>query len=303
MKINRKVEDKEEGYQRALSVSRADRIAKFIDAKNVLPTSVLISFDEGEFKGGKLVVPRRKDAGWVIDGQHRLEGAHRAKTDITLPVVAFVGLADAEQVNCFVTINREHKGVPTSLYYELLKQLPGSKLEADATKEIAADIASIAKRDEDSPFYRRIVSTSAPKSGEISLTNWVRKIAPLIKVGGRLSTLPFDERLGVLDNYYKGLGQVFTKEFNRTDSVFFKTIGFGALMNVLPAVLDLCLQQYKGFRVADVAKLFKQVEHFDFNGWRQLGTGNAAETSAGNDLRAELSDAFSDTQKSGIVLK
>ncbi len=59
-----------------------------------------------------------------------------------------------EQINCFVTINREQKGVPSSLYYELLKHLPGSRSEAELAKERAADMATELKIDETSPFYR-----------------------------------------------------------------------------------------------------------------------------------------------------
>ena len=84
VKINKREEDKNEGYQRALSPARADKIAQFIDAENVLPGSVLISFDD-DTKLTKdrdaIVIPNRADAGWVIDGQHRLAGASRSEQE------------------------------------------------------------------------------------------------------------------------------------------------------------------------------------------------------------------------------
>jgi len=43
------------------------------------------------------------------------------------------------------------------------------------------------KKDPESPFHGRIVSTIAPKDGQISLTNFVRKVQPHLKSDGRLS--------------------------------------------------------------------------------------------------------------------
>lgn len=128
LSINRKIEDKDEGYQRTLSGSRVKSIAKYIDQGNTVPQSLLVSFDAGEVvtKAGKkyLKIKKVKDAGWVIDGQHRLAGAYNAKKKINLSFLAFVGLEVQEQIQLFITINQEAKGVPASLYLDLLKNLP-----------------------------------------------------------------------------------------------------------------------------------------------------------------------------------
>jgi DGQHR domain-containing protein len=306
VKINKREEDKDEGYQRAVSPARADKIARFIDAENVLPGSVLISFDDDtklDKDSKAIVIPNRADAGWVIDGQHRLAGAFRSKKDIRLPVLAFIGLSIDEQINCFVTINREQVGVPSSLYYELLKYL-GSKSEAEVTKERAADLAQKLKTDELSPFFGKIVVTIAPKRGEMSLTNFVRKLAPLMKRDGRLAYYNDEDRQGIINNYYLALQQVFPVEYKRGDSIFFKTLGFGALMNVLPTFVDLCIQNYHGFRVEDAVALFKKIDYFDFSAWHQKGTGSAAEITAGDDLRSEFRRAFEgDENHTTIKLK
>lgn len=296
VKINKREEDKDKGYQRALSQSRAEKIARFIEKGNVLPGSVIISFDEDskfDKANSTITIPNRADAGWVIDGQHRLAGASVSEKDIDIPVVAFIGLSIEEQINCFVTVNKEHVGVPSSLYYDLLKYLPPTKTDAELSKERAADLANTLKSDEKSPFFGKIVVTIAPKRGEISLTNFVRKIAPLLKRNdGRLAVLLDEEREGVLNNYYLALQQVFPTEYKRGDTIFFKTLGFGALINVFPTFLDLCINHYHGFRVADAASLFKRIDYFDFAAWHKVGTGSAAEIQAGDDLRTALTRAF-----------
>lgn len=304
LSINRRVEDKDEGYQRALSVSRVRSIANFIKTKRVIPGAIVVSLDEASFstKSRELTVPKGTDVGWVIDGQHRLAGANMAAKegfDIELPVVAFVGLENNRQVEQFVTINREGKNVPTSLYLDLLKVLPLKNL-ADAPRERATDIANELRKDEDSPFFERIVVTVSPKSGQISLTNFVRKISPLVADKGTLHLYTVYEQKRVVSNYFEGLRQVFPKEFDKRDGIFFKTIGFGALWNAFPTFFNLAVKNQKGFAVADVVAIFKRVDSFDFSAWGQLGTGSSAEITAGDDLKTELRLAF-DATKEGVL--
>ena len=179
LSINRRIEDKDEGYQRALSVARIRSIANYIKGKRAIPGAIIVSLDNATFdsKTSEITIPKGTDVGWVIDGQHRLAGAEvaaREGLDVELPVVAFLGLEERRQVEQFVTINREGKNVPTSLYLDLLKVLPFKK-PADAARERATDIGTGLRRDEDSPFFEKIVVTVSPKAGQISLTNFVRK--------------------------------------------------------------------------------------------------------------------------------
>jgi len=297
LSINRRVEDKDEGYQRALSVSRVRSIANYIKAKRAIPGAIVVSLDKAVFASatGVLTIPKGTDVGWVIDGQHRLAGAvmaAREGCDVELPVVAFIGLSDRLQVDQFVTINREGKNVPTSLYLDLLKLLP-FKNPADAARERATDIGTDLRREEDSPFFERIVVTVSPKSGQISLTNFVRKITPLVVPDkGMLYVYSQREQVAVVSNYYKGLREVFPKEFDKKDSIFFKTLGFGALWNAFPTFFNLALKNQSGFTVKDVIAIFKKIESFDFSTWAQYGTGNQAEMNAGEDVRTQLLVAF-----------
>lgn len=299
LSINRRIEGKDEGYQRTLSASRVRSITNYIKQKRAIPGSIIVSFDNAKFDkdDGILRVPKGDDVGWVIDGQHRLAGAEmaaRENHEIELPVVAFIGLSEGKQIEQFVTINREGKNVPTSLYLDLLKLLP-TKKPSDAAKERAADLATVLKGDEGSPFFERIVVTVSPKPGQLSLTNFVRKIAPLVTPDkGILHIYTQKEQLGVISNYFEGLRQVFPKEFESKDSIFFRTVGFGALWNAFHTFFSLALKERQGFAVKDVIEIFKRVDTFDFSTWRQYGSGNQAEINAGEDLKTELLLAFTD---------
>lgn len=301
--INTREADKDKGYQRVLSSSRVRSIAKYIDGKNPIPTSILVSFGDAakvDKDGTTMLITANPDAGWVIDGQHRLAGAHMADKEIELPVIAFIGLDIEEQIKQFITINKEAKGVPTSLYYDLLSHLP-VKSAADRAKERAADIAAELRKDDESPFFGRVVITTAPKKGELSLNNFVRKVYPLLLDGRALSTYSMQEQKLIIANYYKGLQVAFPTYFAKQSSIFFQTIGFGGLMNALPTFLSLCIKTHKAFKVDDVAKVFAEIKHFDFSAWEKFGTGTAAEAQVGEDLKGDLLAAF-ETPGGGVSL-
>src|SRR5712691_3155045 len=74
VKINRREEDKRKGYQRALQPERASQIAKFIDSGQPIPTNIVVAFDHARLRKSsrEIQIEEIDDAGWVIDGQHRL---------------------------------------------------------------------------------------------------------------------------------------------------------------------------------------------------------------------------------------
>lgn len=308
LSINRRVTDKDEGYQRVLSTARVQAITAYITKGRSIPGSIIVSLDEATFDAKKsaLTIPAGTDIGWIIDGQHRLAGAAMAARegiDIELSVVAFLGLTPSDQIEQFVTINREGKNVPTSLYLDLLHLLPNRR-PADVAKERAADLATQLRREEGSPFFERIVVVIPPKSGQtISLTNFVRKIGPHVsRDKGILGPYTQLEQMRIVSNYYAGLRQVFPREFDARHSMFFKTLGFGALWNVFPTVFGLTLKHQLGFTVGDVVMTMKAIENTDFSSWAQFGTGDQAERTAAEDIRTSLVIAFKSDPGEGTTL-
>lgn len=298
--INQRSEDKEEGYQRALSNARVRTIARYINTGGMLTGSIVVSFDEGTFNKGHqtLRLPNKKNIGWVIDGQHRLAGAHEASKngkDVLLPVIAFLQLSLEKQIELFITINREARGVPASLYIDLLKTLPKQKTDRELTDERIADIARGLDRDEQSPFNQKIIFTRTAAAGEISLNNFARILRPHItRPTGAISLFPPTEQEGAINNYYKALMVSFPKHFKKKTPIFFRTIGFGAVFRAFPLVFNLTRSHYNAFSVANISKVFAEIHDFDFEKWDQVGSGTAAEIAAGEDFIAAIEEAFED---------
>jgi DGQHR domain-containing protein len=290
--INKRDPSTDKGYQRVLSSSRVQAIAKYIDSGRVLPTSILVSLEKPVKLSpdrSKIIIPAGKKVGWVIDGQHRLAGGNEAVTEIEFIVVAFLNLNIEEQIRQFMTINNESKGVPTSLIYDLLSYMPPNKTAADVAKEQAAEIAKILSRDEASPFYGRIAIVHSPKKGEISMVNFVRKIAPLItRDRGKFGRYSLEDQKRIIDNYFKAYMHVFPDQSEPSSSIIYQTLGFGAVINVLDVVFDYSIKMTQGFAVNDIIKILKYVEDEDLNDWKSYGSGSAAEILAGNDFKTKI---------------
>ncbi len=299
VKINKRIEDKDAGYQRALSTNRVGAIAQFIDGGGVLPTGIVVSFEHARFKrrDSMLTVDVRPDAGWVIDGQHRLAGSYEAEKDIQVPVVAFVNLPIEEQVRIFVTINKEQKGVPTSLYYDLLPYLDAPsrrEQQKQALQRGARDLARTLSTSESSPFFGRIVSTRPPSRGkEISLTNFIRKVAPYLKQPkGVLSAYSPERREKLISSFYRALSMVYTEEFSKERSFFFQTLGFGAMMDVLPSVVHHAIIRKRGVRTSDFYELFSMIGDFNVRQYEGKGTGAGSEAEVARDFVQALDYAL-----------
>jgi len=312
LQINVRSADKDEGYQRALSNSRAEDISNFISARGLISPALIVSLNNSTFdqESSTLIIPNVEDAGWVIDGQHRLRGAYLAaisdkSVNLNLPVVAFSDLSEDEQIVQFVTINKEAKGVPTSLYYDLLNRLPHNKTPAEKAKEIATEIARTLTKDMDSVFYERVIFIRSPKKGELSVNNFVRKISPLLTENkGSLGTnFTQQNQTKIIDNYFTALKIVFPEQFSSRNYRFFGTLGFGAAINAFDTVFSLTRTEFGTFTIEDIAKVLQIADEHNFSNWDQHGTGVAAETAVGNDFKAVIAARAREVKKTDSILR
>jgi DGQHR domain-containing protein len=304
--ISRREEDKDEGYQRVLSASRVRAVADYILAGNIIPGSITIALDAGKFSATKdrLHIRAGRDVAWVIDGQHRLAGAHLASeegVEIELNVIALVDFDEQQQIEQFVTINREGKNVPTSLYLDLLKRLPHIKKPGEVAAERAADIANVVRHQKDSIFYGRIAVTTSPHQGrQVSMVNFVRKITPYVNPErGLLNVFTLTQQTEIVENYFVAIRKIYPDEWKKPNSIFFKTIGFGALWNVFEDIFKECTMQGDGFRVQDIEEVMEPLRNFDFAQWSSIGTGSKAEIEAAKNFRIDFARSVEKRRKGG----
>lgn len=167
--IDRMSPDNPKAIQRRLNRTKILRIKEFLSySGNTIATSVVVVFDErkvsfdGEANGiGNLSVSWRpgQAAGIIVDGQHRVIGAHEYKEDISLNVVGIIGADDTEGAFQFLVINNNSSKVSPSQvkalftsYKEeelLQRMLDSGSTNVDAEKITALDLFDGGS---DSPF-------------------------------------------------------------------------------------------------------------------------------------------------------
>jgi DGQHR domain-containing protein len=156
------------GVQRRESPAKVQAIKQFLtlDSMNTIPSSITVALFDFEVQPGDdgcdTVTIGTDEKALVIDGQHRLFGAHAFNPDMPLNIVAIAGPSDMEIAFQFLVINNKASRVPTdhirllslNLDDEVLRdRLASARISLDAT----ASYVGVVDRDEVSPFYRSVI--------------------------------------------------------------------------------------------------------------------------------------------------
>jgi len=295
--VSRRIEDKEKGYQRSFSSSRIKQIARYIDKENgILPNSILVNLDAGKYtydeKDQKLLLNEEGALGFIIDGQHRVWGAHEAKEDIILPVVATAGLDNVNQAKLFVKINQSQRGVPASLYLDLLNLTDGViedfDDEAVPAQRRAIEIAKRLNEDEDSPLFELIRTTGDSGRG-IALSEFVNQAKEYVDPkNGKLLNYGFEQQYSIFKIYFKAVKGVFLEQWDDEKSLILKTVGFGGLMEAFYEIFQLVSQRGKTFSTDNTIQLLNLIKDFKFNSENLPGGGIKAQENAAKVIIASI---------------
>jgi hypothetical protein len=90
---------------------------------------------------------------------------------------------------------------------------------------------------------------------------------------------------------------VFPEEFRKNNSVFFRTIGFGAMFNAFDEIFTRVLSEYGTFKIQDIKKTIGLISDYEVANWEELGTGNKAEQFAAQNFLTSLRKAIKAVSK------
>ncbi|MFZ7336596.1 DGQHR domain-containing protein [Comamonas jiangduensis] len=278
-KVSRVDEDANVGYQRHLSEKRADAIADYINAGNIIPGAVILSAQKNaelKFEDGNLTINLIPGSFFVIDGQHRLYGSKKADAEISLPVCILDGLDHAAEVKYFIDINSTQKGVPKTLRIELMKFLS----EPDSVDAIRNRLFKDLNESPESPLYERMSATSSAP-GRLSLVPFQAAIDPLIN-GDILGQFVYEDKKKLLINFLsavEGALEKMDESTNRlTTSAFFQ-----AIFKIFDKVCNLSIMHNKNYSLESMSMVMDGIVSIDLS--RHTGSNQAAI----NDLASELS--------------
>ncbi len=310
--VSRRIEDKEKGYQRSFSKARVNQIKTYIDKeKGILPNSVLVNIDSEKYsydpKRNKLKFPGgTSNLGFIIDGQHRVWGANKAEHTIELPVVATIELTTQQQAQLFVKINKSQKGVPVSLYLDLLDITEGVIEDYDnenvSSSRRGIEIVKRLNDDEESPFFD-LVRTTGDSGRGIALSEFVNLLKNYIDPKkGKLLNYGFEDQYKIFKIYFRAFKSVFLSEWEDKTSLILKTVGFGGIMHSFFDIFQLVIQREKIFSTQNTIKLLKKISKLKFNSETFPGGGIKAQENAGKLIVSYIRKAIKDDEDFNIEI-
>lgn len=274
VKIPRRSEDPERGIQRQLDPDRVKAISRFCsDPDAMFPTPIVISINENipyniDKQARTIHLPDGLPIGYVIDGQHRLEGIKQSELaeKFDLPVCMMFGLTGEEMAYVFSTINSTQKSVSMSLIYDLF-DLSRNR----SPYKTAHNIARVLNNKEGSALKGRLkmLGRKTPEHPYATLSQgtFVKNLVRLISVKPdedmrkiiRNEELEPNENLPlrkyflmekdevilkIFENCFNALRNVFREEWNYPESnILWKTTGFCAVLYSLNYILRIGISE------------------------------------------------------------
>lgn len=177
-----KLGPKSSGPQRERREAKVTAIAKFLDtdARNIIPTAVVLAFREGTAKfardkedrnAGELTIKNDGDfAATIVDGQHRLYGIEQYDEKTQVAIVGLLDTTDAERAFQFLVINNKSSRVAAAHTKALIARMKNTDLSQRLTAaRVALDVegvkdVDIVNTDRDSPFYKTVDWPTTPQN-------------------------------------------------------------------------------------------------------------------------------------------
>lgn len=272
------------GIQRELSRKRQAEIAEYISTFDAaFPNSFIIAVDSRDVitqNDKTLRIRAHEKAASIIDGQHRLAGFTEQNSEgFELIVSIFIDLPVEDQAMLFATINLKQTKVSPSLVYDLFEE---TKLRSP--QKTCHNICKALNADKDSPFFHRIKplgKRTDDYAGILTQATFVKRLLPLVSknpdqvrdnIKRKIALNPSDPDnrdcifwklfvedkdwaiLKILVNYFVAVRTEFENDWNSDSSPLPRTIGFSALMRLLPLLYK------KGYTQGTLEQSFFTVE-------------------------------------------
>ncbi len=230
-----RVEDPDEGFQRTLSLKRAESIRDYIEHGGVIPGSIVLSAHETanlvyDSKRKTIQFDLVAGAFLIIDGQHRVYGFRLSNKKLRVPVVIFSGLSKRDEARLFIDINTLQKSVPNELLLDI-KKLAETESEMEAQ---ARNIFDYYESNSSSNLFG-LLSPREKASNKITRATFLSAFKPLLKQYAQIEVEKLTE---IFDSYLHGFASAVPLgvDFRKT---IVKPVVFRAVATVFPLVARL----------------------------------------------------------------
>jgi len=330
-----------DGYQRPVVERRLKEIAKYIlEEKGVLPTSVLLGTrppgegsgesigiegftdEESPVDSGYLVIPDGATL-WVIDGQHRYSGVKFAYergmnpelTSYAFPVSIMWEIDQFTEMEHFNIVNTTQRKMPTDIVDRHLVQMQaikglsmvssGPRGEKDY---IRASATTLVDRLNEAPGVWQnqiaIPGVEGRDTGPVRHHAMVVSIEPFMR-DNWVKSRNDDDKVKVIINFWDAIKELWPDaiEFHKEHRLM-ATAGIYSLHQVLPVLIQRCLDRGKGLTAKDLgdvlgeAGLAHDFWHKETGDPLTLGTGMASIRA----LTHSIIQALPESTDSGVAI-
>lgn len=256
--ISRADENAKTGFQRVLSPARPKKIAAYIDSGKIIPGSIVLSAKKSSeltyLKSKKKITFNIDTKSFlIIDGQHRLYGAEKSKTAIELPVSILTDLDLSEEVQYFIDVNGEQRGVPRTLQIEVEKFISEEGSPTDICIKLFHDLNVRA----DSPLCGKMSATKS-MVGMLTHVPFSKSIMPLL-TSSALARLSYDQKLTVLVNFLNATQTVLSSNKEVKDKLT-NAAFFTALFHSFNTIMVLTMEKSHNYKEQSFLKIIKPIE-------------------------------------------
>ncbi|MES2767004.1 MAG: DGQHR domain-containing protein [Bacteroidota bacterium] len=281
--VSRRESDAKKGFQRTLNESRARDIAKYLDELHgTIPSALILSAQANAnftFNKTKSEVEFEINSNsfMVLDGQHRLYGLITATKDYIIPVIIFNKLTTTAEVNLFVDINTNQKGVPATLLLDI-KNLTGKETKKEERQRDLFDRLS-----KDS-VLAGLLSAHKSQVGKITKVSFNQATSELFE-SGFFHDKDNETIYKGVKNYLSAAEIVFIRSKSEkaklTNSILFR-----ALFAIFNEIVDKALKDYGDLRIESLVNTLDPISRVAFESY--TGTSNATLNKVILDMRNEL---------------
>jgi DNA sulfur modification protein DndB len=268
-----------------LGKARAKKIADYINQGNVIPGALILSAQKGVIKGydknlKKLKVSNAPGSFLVIDGQHRLYGAHQSGSDIPLSVCIFDKLEKQQEVQYFLDVNGLQRGVPKALQLELTKFTAEPNTREDILLRLFDELDNMAA----SPLSGRLSRTKSIP-GKLSHVPFQAGIKSTLDKSPMI-TFDFEQKRNVLINFLSAAEDVLIEDYassaKLTNAAFFQ-----ALMGVFIDACNITYYQHKNYKMASFRSVLSNIAEINLDDYS--GTNKKAISELSGVIRTKIS--------------
>lgn len=283
--VSRRMENEAGGFNRSLSTARARDIARYLERGLTIPTNIILSaqtaanleFDE---VSGQISWASDSQSFLVLDGQHRLFSMEYAKSDYDFVVAIYDGLSRQDEVQLFIDINTNQKGVPPALLLDI-KHLAG--VETDTETQLRRLFDAVAN-DRSSPL-RGQMSPSATKSGFVSRVSFNAALKKRVEAGPLTNVRTPEDQARLVINYLVAADRIIAGSGAVTNRLNKSTV-LQAFFEIFDEVVTLTLESAHNLKPDALTGTMAPLTQIAFDAY--IGSNRPSKGRLVADMRAAL---------------